>query len=110
VRGNVSVDNDVLLVTDFVNLKIKSAQSFRNVHRGRIYVYVFIYVSAHTCISIYVCNVFLKKELVIVETVVAMFRTLYSCTIILNYKSPRGWVRIAFLLFRFFGGYFTFIF
>jgi hypothetical protein len=58
VRGNVSVDNDALLVTDFINLKIKSVQSFRNVHKGKICVYVFIYVSAHTCISI----VFLKKN------------------------------------------------
>jgi hypothetical protein len=31
-----------LLVTDFVNLKIKLAQSFRDVHMGRVYVRVFI--------------------------------------------------------------------
>jgi hypothetical protein len=61
VGGNVPVDNDALLVNDFVNLKIKSAQSFTNVHRGRIYIYVFIDVSARTCIIIYVCNVFFKK-------------------------------------------------
>jgi hypothetical protein len=34
--GNVSIDSDVLLVTDFVNLKIKLAQSFRGTHRGSV--------------------------------------------------------------------------
>jgi hypothetical protein len=59
--GVVPVDSDVLLVTDFVNLKIKPAQSFRCVYRGRVCVRVFIEVIAHTCMSIYVCTVFLKK-------------------------------------------------
>jgi hypothetical protein len=58
VRGNVSVDSDAVLVTDFVNLKIKPAQSFGDVHRGRMYVRVFIGVSDHTCISIYIYTVF----------------------------------------------------
>jgi hypothetical protein len=48
-------------VTDFVNLKIKSAQSFGDAHKGKMYVYVFIGVSTHTRISICVCTVFLKK-------------------------------------------------
>jgi hypothetical protein len=61
VGGDVPVDSDVLLVTDFVNLKIKPAQSFRCAHRGRVCVRVFIEVIAHTCMSIYVCTVFLKK-------------------------------------------------
>jgi hypothetical protein len=30
VRGDVPVDNDELLMTDFVNLEIKLAQSFKN--------------------------------------------------------------------------------
>jgi hypothetical protein len=51
----------MLLVTDFVNLKIKSAQSFRCVHRDRMYVHVFIRMSAHIYISIYIYTVFLKK-------------------------------------------------
>jgi hypothetical protein len=38
--------NDALLVIDFVNLKIKSTQSFKDTHRSRVY------VSDHTCISI----------------------------------------------------------
>jgi hypothetical protein len=48
-------------VTDFVNLKIKPAQSFRGVHRSSVCVHVFIEVSARTCMSICVCTVFLKK-------------------------------------------------
>jgi hypothetical protein len=50
-------------MTDFVNLKIKSTQSFKDAHRGMMCVRVFIEVSTHTCISIYICNVFLKKNL-----------------------------------------------
>jgi hypothetical protein len=36
IGGNISVDSDVLLITDFVNLKIKLAQSFRGTHRGSV--------------------------------------------------------------------------
>jgi hypothetical protein len=54
--GDVSVDNESVLVTHFMNLKIKSAQSFRC---GRVYVHVFIRMSDHTCIIIYVCIMFL---------------------------------------------------
>jgi hypothetical protein len=42
VGDDVPVDSETLLVTDFMNLKIKSAQSFRGVHRGRVCVHVFI--------------------------------------------------------------------
>jgi aspartate carbamoyltransferase catalytic subunit len=62
VKGDVTVDSEVLLVTDFVNLKIKSAQSFGGAHRGRVCVRVFIEVSTRTCMSICVCTVFLKKN------------------------------------------------
>jgi hypothetical protein len=61
--GDVSVDSETLLVTDFVNLKIKSAQSFGCAHRGRMCVRVFIGVSVHTCMSVYVYIAFLKKNL-----------------------------------------------
>jgi hypothetical protein len=50
-------------MTDFVNLKIKPAQSFESAHRGRVCVRVFIGVSTHTCMSIYICTVFLKKKI-----------------------------------------------
>jgi hypothetical protein len=55
VGGDVSVDSDVFLVTDFVNLKIRPTQSFRGTHRGRMCMCVFIEVSDHTSIM------FLKK-------------------------------------------------
>jgi hypothetical protein len=45
--SHVPVDNETLLITDFVNLKIKPVQSFEGAHRGRVYVRVFIGVSDH---------------------------------------------------------------
>jgi hypothetical protein len=63
VRGGIPVDTEALLVTDFVNLKIKPAQYFRCAHRGRVYMCVFIGVSAHMCMSICVYIVFLKKDI-----------------------------------------------
>jgi hypothetical protein len=61
VGGDVPVDNETLLVIDFVNLKIKPAQTFGGAHRGRMSVHMFIWINTHTCISICVCTVFLKK-------------------------------------------------
>jgi hypothetical protein len=46
------LDSEVLLVIDFVNLKIKSVQFFRGAHRDRVCVYIFIRVSTYTCINI----------------------------------------------------------
>jgi hypothetical protein len=62
VGGDVPIDSKTLLVTDFMNLKIKPTQSFRCAHISKMCVRVFIGVSAHTCMSIYVCIVFLKKK------------------------------------------------
>jgi hypothetical protein len=42
VGADVLIDSEPLLVTDFMNLKIKPAQSFRGAHRGRVCVRVFI--------------------------------------------------------------------
>jgi hypothetical protein len=63
VGCDVPVNNDALLMIDFVNLKIKSVRSFRCAHRGRVRVRVFIWMSAYKCMSICVCvcDVFLKK-------------------------------------------------
>jgi hypothetical protein len=36
VGGDVSVDSETLLVNDFVNLKIKPVQSFRDNHKGSV--------------------------------------------------------------------------
>jgi hypothetical protein len=52
VRGDVSVNDDVLLVIDFVNLNIKSDRFFGDAHRGRMYMRVLIDVGPHTYINI----------------------------------------------------------
>jgi hypothetical protein len=59
VGGDISVDSETRLVTDFVNLKIKLAQSFEYADRGKMC--VFIELSTHTYMSIYIYTVFLKK-------------------------------------------------
>jgi hypothetical protein len=46
VGGDVPVNNETLLMTDFVNLKIKTTQSFGGTHRDKICVHVFIVVRA----------------------------------------------------------------
>jgi hypothetical protein len=78
VRGDVRVDSEtllitdfmnfkikpaqsLLLVTDFVNLKIKPTQSFKDAYIGMMYVRVFIEVNTHTYMNIYICIVFIKK-------------------------------------------------
>jgi hypothetical protein len=39
---DVPIDSEVVLMTDFVNFKIKPAQSFKGVHRDRMYVFIVI--------------------------------------------------------------------
>jgi hypothetical protein len=56
------IDSETFLVTDFVNLKIKLAQSFEDTYRSRMCVHVFIGVSAHMCMSICVYTVLLKRN------------------------------------------------
>jgi hypothetical protein len=48
---------DVFLVIDFVNVKIKLTQFFKDVYKDRIYVYIFIELSTY----IYILSTF-KKE------------------------------------------------
>jgi hypothetical protein len=64
VGDDVPVDSESLLVTDFVNLKIKPAQFFGDAHNGRVCMCVFIGVSARTCMSICILkkNTGLKRE------------------------------------------------
>jgi hypothetical protein len=52
VKGDVLVDNDVFLVIDFINLKIKPAQSFGGAHRDKVCVHIFIAMSARNCMII----------------------------------------------------------
>jgi hypothetical protein len=63
VRGDVSVDNETLLMINFVNLKIKLTQSFKDAHKDKMCVRVFIVVSTHMFTNIYVCTVFLNKKM-----------------------------------------------
>jgi hypothetical protein len=46
---------EVFLVTEFMNFKIKSTHSFTCANRDRICIYVFIWMSIHMCMSIKVC-------------------------------------------------------
>ncbi len=59
--GGILIDSEMFL-TDFMNLKIKLTQSFGGAHKGRMCVRVFIIMTAHTCMSICVRTVFLKKS------------------------------------------------
>jgi hypothetical protein len=51
---DVSINSEMLLVTDFVNLKIKLVQSFGGARRGRMRMCVFIGVDARRCMNIYI--------------------------------------------------------
>jgi hypothetical protein len=63
VGDDVLINSDALLMINFMNLKIKSAQFFRCVHMNRVYVHVFIKMSVHICISMYIYTIFLKKKI-----------------------------------------------
>jgi hypothetical protein len=78
VGGGVPVDNETLLVADFVNLNIKPAQSFGGAHKSRVYVRVFIRVNAHMCISICICTVFLKKKFCVFSKKVFFWTIAYN--------------------------------
>jgi hypothetical protein len=45
VKFDVSIDSEMILIIDFMNLKIKSTQIFRCDHRDRLYINIFIYRS-----------------------------------------------------------------
>jgi hypothetical protein len=52
VVDDVSVDSKTFLVTDFINLKIKSTQCFECPYMDTIYIHMFIEVSNYVCINI----------------------------------------------------------
>jgi hypothetical protein len=60
VGDDASIDNEALLMTNFVNLKIKSAQSFEGVYRDRMYVYI----HKDECSELYeyLCLYYIKKK------------------------------------------------
>jgi hypothetical protein len=61
VGDDVTIDSETFLVTDFMNLKINLTQSFKDDHKGRMCVRVFIGVSDCMCMSIYIYTVLLRK-------------------------------------------------
>jgi hypothetical protein len=61
VEDDVLIDNDVFSVTDFMNLKIKLTQSSRGAHMSRVCMRVFIQMSAHMCMIICICTVFIPE-------------------------------------------------
>jgi uncharacterized UBP type Zn finger protein len=67
VKDDVPVNSKTLFLTDFMNLKIKSTQSFGDVYSGKLCVHMFIGVSTNTSISICICTVFFKKKLVVLH-------------------------------------------
>jgi hypothetical protein len=52
MRDDISIDSETILVTDFVNLKIKLSQSFRCAHKNKVCVRIFIGMSNHMYIGI----------------------------------------------------------
>jgi hypothetical protein len=62
VEGNILIDSETLFVTDFVNLKIKSAQSFRSANNNRMCVHIFIEIDCSYIYKyLYLYCVFKKK-------------------------------------------------
>jgi hypothetical protein len=66
VGGDISIDNETLLMTDFINLKIKLTQSFRDAHMYSMYVRVFIEMSVDTYMNICVYSVFARASLLLI--------------------------------------------
>jgi hypothetical protein len=60
VVDDVSVNSETLWVTDFMNLKIKSVQSFKGVHMITVCVYVFI--GEYSYIYEYLCLYCISKK------------------------------------------------
>jgi hypothetical protein len=51
----------MFLITDFINLKIKSIQSFKGAYKDKIYIYIFIGVNTHIYISIFILYLSLNR-------------------------------------------------
>jgi hypothetical protein len=58
VGADIIIDSNTLLVTDFMNLKIKPTQFFKGTHRDMMYMYIFIEVSDHLY---FIYTLFIKK-------------------------------------------------
>jgi hypothetical protein len=93
--GDVHIDNETFLVTDFVNLKIKTTQSFRNTHKNmmeHVYIYRYDYslknkfsatrrrhTTSHTAAGGYLGYFFVGSVSVTVTSVMYMVLVLVSC-------------------------------
>jgi hypothetical protein len=66
VKDDILVNSETLLVIDFMNFKIKLAQSFGGAHRDMMCVCVFIKMSAYTYMNICICTMFLKTAVELV--------------------------------------------
>jgi hypothetical protein len=62
MRCDVPIDNEILLVIEFLNLKIRSSQSFKIIHKSMVCVHVFIRISTHTYIKYTFILYFSKKN------------------------------------------------
>jgi hypothetical protein len=64
VIGDVFVDSETFLVTNFMNLQIKPTQFFKNIHKEKMYIHIFIRVHTYIYIyiTLYICTVFLKGK------------------------------------------------
>jgi hypothetical protein len=93
VGCDVSIDSGVLLMTDFVNLKMKSTQFFRDARRSRMCIYVFIGVNTRTCINICVYTMFLKKTLRISMNV-ARYKYWQSASLMARRREAAGFTSL----------------
>jgi hypothetical protein len=61
--GDVFIDSEMFLITDFISLKIRPTQFFKGVPKDKIYIYIymFIKISSRTYINIYIITVFQKN-------------------------------------------------
>jgi hypothetical protein len=55
VEDDIPIESETILVIDFVNLKIKLSQSFRCIHKDKMYVCMFIGMSNHIYIYMSIC-------------------------------------------------------
>jgi hypothetical protein len=65
VKVDVSVGSEMILIIDFMNLKIKPTQIFRYDHRDRLYINIFIGGDVHIFEYPYLYYIFLKTTLLI---------------------------------------------
>jgi hypothetical protein len=59
--GDIPINSETFLVIDFMNLKIKSAQSFECAHKDNVCIHMFIGVNAHMSMIIYIYSVSKKS-------------------------------------------------